>query len=110
MGTVQPTRGMMPMTDRRLIRLLALAAFVAALVPAAATAAPRMLVGFQDDPSFRWRPDRQQVLDQARLANSRIVRTTVYWYGIAPKRPANAANPFDKGYYFADLDELVRNA
>ena len=31
------------------------------------------------------------------------------WAIIAPTRPANAANPFDKAYRFDDLDELVRN-
>ena len=28
---------------------------------------------------------------------------------VAPTRPANAANPFDKAYRFNDLDEFVRN-
>ena len=69
-----------------------------------------MLVGFQDDPSLRWRDDRQGVFDVAEKANAGIVRTTVYWSRIAEKRPANAANPFDPAYHFDDLDEFVRNA
>ena len=69
-----------------------------------------MLVGFQDDPSLRWRDDRQNVFDVAEKANAGIVRTTVYWSRIAEKRPANAANPFDPAYRFDDLDEFVRNA
>src|SRR3954469_523659 len=83
---------------------------VAVLAPAAASAAPRMLIGFQDDPSFRWRADRTTVLDSVAQTHSSIVKTSVYWYGIAPTRPASAANPFDKSYNFADLDEFVRNA
>ena len=49
------------------------------------------------------------MLDQARSTNATIVRTLVTWPNIAPKRPANAADPFDPAYQFDDLDELVRN-
>jgi hypothetical protein len=69
-----------------------------------------MLIGFQDDPSFRWGPDRAQVLTAAAQSSATIVRTTVYWSKVAPTRPKNAANPFDPAYRFSDLDELVRNA
>jgi hypothetical protein len=92
------------------LKILLVAAVVAALAPAAATAAPRMLVGFQDDPTFRWRPDRTTMFDRALQTNARILKTTVYWYAIAPNRPARATDPFDKGYYFEDLDDFVRNA
>jgi hypothetical protein len=92
------------------LKILLVAAVVAALAPAAATAAPRMLVGFQDDPTFRWRPDRTVLLDRAVQANARIVKTTIYWYDVASERPARAANPFDPAYAFDDLDEFVRNA
>ena len=78
--------------------------------PLSASAEARMLVGFQDDPSLRWRDDRQSVFDVAERANAGIVRTTVYWSRIAENRPANAANPFDPAYRFDDLDEFVRNA
>src|SRR3954464_12659777 len=79
-------------------------------LPLSASAEPRMLVGFQDDPSLRWRDDRMSVFDMAEKANAGIVRTTVYWSRIAEKRPGNAANPFDPTYPFDDLDEVVRNA
>ena len=94
----------------RLILLTFACALVSALVPLSASAEPRMLVGFQDDPSLRWRDDRQNVFDVAEKANAGIVRTTVYWSRIAEKRPANAANSFDPAYHFDDLDEFVRNA
>src|SRR5436190_3506205 len=83
---------------------------LASLFPAAASAQPRMLIGFQDDPSLRWRDDRASVFDLAQQAHAGIVRTTVYWSRIAQTRPANGANPFDPAYRFDDLDEFVRNA
>jgi hypothetical protein len=89
--------------------LLALTALVL-LLPAVAGAAPRMYVGFHDDPNFRYEERRTQMLDQAEAANATIVRTLVTWANVAPTRPANATNPFDKAYRFNDIDELVRNS
>src|SRR5499427_7307388 len=83
---------------------------LALAVPAAATSADRMLVGFQDDPSFRWLDTRDTNLTDAAQTGASIVRTTVYWDRIAPTRPAAAANPFDPAYRFDDLDDLVRSA
>jgi hypothetical protein len=95
----------------RLFCLTAACALGAVLYfPLTASAEPRMLVGFQDDPSLRWRDDRQSVFDVAEAANAGIVRTTVYWSRIAERRPVNATNPFDSAYRFDDLDEFVRNA
>jgi hypothetical protein len=83
---------------------------VAVIVASRAAAAPRMLVGFQDDPSYRWRDDRANMLDQAQSLGASILRTTVYWSRIARTRPANPRNPFDPAYRFDDLDEFVRGA
>ena len=96
---------------KRLIRFLLAASAVALLAPAraAGAAAPRMYVGFHDDPNFRYEERRAAMLDQARDANATIVRTLVTWANVAPTRPANATNPFDPAYRFDDLDELVRN-
>ena len=41
----------------RLARIAFVLALFAALVPAGAAAAPHMLIGFQDDPTFRWMPN-----------------------------------------------------
>jgi hypothetical protein len=90
--------------------LVAAACVTAVLVPVSASAQPRMLIGFQDDPSLRWRDDRLAVFDLAQQANAGIVRTTVYWSRVAQTRPSNGANPFDPAYRFDDLDEFVRNA
>jgi hypothetical protein len=96
--------------SNRLARIVVLLVLGLALVPAAATAAPRMWVGFQDDPNFRWNGAQQAALDSAVEANATLVRTTIYWYKAAPTRPTSATNPFDKSYQLGDVDELVRNA
>jgi hypothetical protein len=93
---------------KRIFCLALLAAGLSLPVATAAKAAPHMWVGFQDDASFRWRPDRENNLDAARDAGATIVRAWAYWPQIAPTRPANAANPFDPAYHFDDIDELVR--
>ena len=94
----------------RLTRLVLVCALLTLIAPVSALAADRMWIGFQDDPTFRWREDRANMLDEAVDANAGIVRTTVYWSRIAPRRPSNPANPFDPAYRFDDLDEFVRGA
>jgi Cellulase (glycosyl hydrolase family 5) len=59
---------------------------------------------------LRYGPSRAAELDLVRSNNATIVRTLVNWYQVAPRRPANAADPFDPAYRFDDLDEFVRNA
>jgi hypothetical protein len=101
------------MTKRLRLALIVLglaAAGIAAAFPPAATSADRMLVGFQDDPAFRWLDTRTTNLTSASQTHASIIRTTVYWNRIAPTRPAQATNPFDPAYQFDDLDEFVRNA
>lgn len=98
------------MTIKRTVALACLAIAITAAAPTSALAGIRMYMGFQDDPSLRWKDDRAAVFDQAQQANAGVVRTTVYWSRIAPLRPAQAANPFDASYRFDDLDEFVRNA
>ena len=94
---------------RRLVQFLVAACVVSLLTPALAFGGSRMYVGFHDDPNFRFEENRAAHLDQAKGANATIVRTLVTWASVAPKRPRNAANPFDPAYRFDDLDELVRN-
>ncbi len=94
----------------RFTRLVFVCALLSLAAPISALAADRMWVGFQDDPSFRWRQDRASMLDEAVDTNSGVIRTTVYWSRVAPRRPANASNSFDSAYRWDDLDELVRSA
>ena len=70
----------------------------------------RLLVGFQDDASFRWAPDRATSLDAARDANASVIRTIVTWKDAATSRPANARDSFDPAYHFDDLDDLARSS
>ena len=70
----------------------------------------RLLVGFQDDASFRWAEDRATTLDRARDAQTVVIRTIVAWHSAAPERPANPADPFDPAYKLEDVDDLARNA
>ena len=95
---------------KRATRFFLVSVAAALLVPALASASPRMQIGFHDDPNFRWEQRREAMLDQARDANATIVRTLVTWANVAPTKPARATNSFDRAYRFQDIDELVRNA
>ncbi len=93
-------------TVRLVIALCALAAFTAP----AAMAAERMWVGFHDDPSFRWVPDRGGRIQAASREGATIMRLLVQWNLAAPTRPSSPANPFDPAYKFDDIDEALRSA
>jgi hypothetical protein len=70
----------------------------------------RLLVGFQDDASLRWAPDRAESLDRAREAHTGVIRTIVGWNDVAPERPADPTDPFDPAYGLEDVDDLARSA
>src|SRR5262245_13714767 len=70
----------------------------------------RLLVGLQDDPSFRWDADRAVMLDRARETGASLLRTIVVWRDTAPTRPVNATDPFDRAYQLDDVDDLARSA
>ncbi len=88
---------------------LALLALIALLVaPAAAVqAAPRMPIGFFDDPTFRWSPQRAANLQSVAVSGASVIHTTANWANIAPTKPSNPANGDDPAYRLGDLDELV---
>jgi cellulase (glycosyl hydrolase family 5) len=92
------------------VRAFAVAAVAFAVLATPALGQDRMWVGFHDDPTLRFGSNRQAELDQVRRNNATMVRTLVTWRSIAPTRPANATNSFDRAYRFDDLDEFVRNA
>ena len=56
----------------RLTRLVFVCLLLSLVAPLSALAADRMYVGFQDDPSFRWREDRHAVIDEAGRANASV--------------------------------------
>jgi hypothetical protein len=83
---------------------------IAVITAPAAVAAERMWVGFHDDPSFRWVPDRASRIDSSASEGSTIMRLLVQWNLAAARRPAQASNAFDPAYAFDDIDEAVRAA
>jgi hypothetical protein len=95
---------------QRLARLTALTLLAALAAVPMGAAADRMWIGFHDDPSFRWEPDRTSMLDRAQSANATMFRAVVTWADVAKTKPANAANPFDPAYKLDDVDQLVRDA
>jgi hypothetical protein len=99
-----------PASVARLIGALVFALATLAALPAAPHSARPMLVGFQDDPGFRWSSDRARVIADAARAHATIIRATADWSQIAPVRPKLAVDPFDPAYNFADLDDLTRTA
>jgi Cellulase (glycosyl hydrolase family 5) len=95
---------------RRTIRLVVALCALAALTAPAALAAERMWIGFHDDPSFRWVPDRASRIEASASEGSTIMRLLVQWNLAATRRPTQATNPFDPAYTFDDVDEAVRAA
>ena len=91
-------------------RLILSGLLVAGAAATPAGAADQMWMGFQDDPTLRWRNGRGPAFDRIQQFNASVVRTTVYWARTAPRRPARPADPFDRACRFSDLDEFVRNA
>jgi hypothetical protein len=89
----------------------AFAVLAAALVlPIAASAAPRMPIGFYDDASFRWSSDRLANLAAAANAGATVIHTNANWASIAPTRPSDPSNGDDPAYVISDLDQLVAAA
>ena len=62
-----------------------------------AVAAVRMPVGFYDDPSFRWSAARQENLQAAASAGEHGDPHDRVLAGLAPTRPADAADGTDPG-------------
>ena len=81
-----------------------------ALTAATARAVPRMPIGFEDDPSFRWSGQNAQNLASAHAAHASIVHALVSWAAAAPTKPANPLNGNDPAYHISDIDALVREA
>ena len=92
---------------RRIVRLVVLLSVLAGLAAPASFAGVRMWVGFHDDPSFRWVPDRSDRVRGSAELNASIIRLLVQWNLVAKTRPTTATDPFDPAYEFADIDEAV---
>ena len=95
---------------RRTVRLVIVLSVLAALMAPAAVAAERMWIGFHDDPSFRWVPNRKERVAGAASTNATIMRLLVQWNLVAKTRPSTPTDSFDSAYNFDDVDEAVRAA
>ena len=74
--------------QRALPRFALFVLVVLAAIPAAtARAAQQMPVGFFDDVSFRFSPDRETNLADAAAAGASVIHTTASWSAIAPTKP-----------------------
>lgn len=91
----------------RILRMAVVLSALAALAAPAAFAGERMWVGYHDDPSYRWVPDRMARIERSADDGATIVRLLVQWNLVAPQRPSRPANPFDPVYKFDDIDEAV---
>jgi hypothetical protein len=95
---------------RRVLQAVVVLAALSALAAQAALANERMWVGFHDDPSYRWVPDRLTRIERSANDGATIVRLLVQWNLVAERRPSSPANPLDPAYKFDDVDEAVRAA
>jgi hypothetical protein len=68
----------------------------------------RILVGFYDDEQVYGRT--VWAFRQLRTLRAGIVRVTVNWASVARRRPVSPANPADRAYDWAAVDEIVVQA
>jgi hypothetical protein len=95
----------------RPLRFALLVALSLLAVPAATVkAAPRMPVGFFDDPSFRWSTEAAANMKAASNAHASIIHVLADWSQIAPQKPKNPLDGSDPAYELSDVDALVRTA
>jgi hypothetical protein len=95
---------------RPVLRLVVALSALAAVVAPASSAAERMWIGFHDDPSYRWVPQREPRIERSADDGATIVRLLVQWNLVAAERPSRPTNPFDPAYRFDDIDEALRAA
>jgi hypothetical protein len=100
------------MVSVRPLRLVLLALAALMLLPAVAKAAPKMPIGFYDDPSFRWatKTDIPKNLAAAERAHASLIHVLADWSQIAQAKPKNPLNGDDPAYDLSDLDALVETA
>jgi hypothetical protein len=95
---------------RRIAYLAVLVFVLSAVAASTAPGAERMWVGFHDDPSYRWVPERMPRIQRSADDGATIVRLLVQWNLVAPRQPSAPADPFDPAYKFDDIDEAIRAA
>ena len=98
----------------RVLAIATCAALVVAAVGASTASARGLITGFTDnnifDASAPTSANRQQWLDRATAARSKLIRITVDWRNSVRRKPKTPANPADSAYGFERLDQTVRMA
>ncbi len=95
----------------RVVRVALVAIVVLLALPAASvSAAPRLSVGFFDDPSFRWVASPEPNFATAQRAHASVIHVLADWSQIATRKPAAPLNGDDPAYDLTDLDAVVRTA
>ena len=93
------------------MKLAVLAALAAAavtlLVPAVSSASPYVRYGVQDDAYLSDGPQLESRLATLDRMGAKLVRYTLNWRQIAPKKPRRAANPGDPAYDWANADAVL---
>jgi hypothetical protein len=84
------------------------AATVTLLVPVSASASPYIRFGVQDDAYLAPGPSLQANLGTLERLGAKLVRYTVNWRQIAPKKPKRAVNPADPAYNWAGTDAVLQ--
>jgi hypothetical protein len=91
---------------------VAIAVLATAFVASSAHASRYMRVGIFDDAQTLYGPINQSMIALKEL-HVQELRVTLYWggiYGVAKRRPANAASPTDPAYDWSLYDRVVRYA
>ena len=83
------------------------AAAVILLVPSVASASPYIQYGVQDDAYLSAGPSLDSRLDTLDRMGAKLVRYTVNWRQIAPKRPTKATNPGDPAYDWTNAEAVL---
>jgi len=68
------------------------------------------VVGLQDDTVYKPGQDPAERVAQIADAGAKVMRVDLIWDQVAPTRPANAEDPGDPAYRWAEYDAVVREA
>src|SRR3954452_7320937 len=85
----------------------AAAALLALVAPATSSASPSARFGVQDDAILGAGPSVDSTLDTLDVLGVRLVRFTVDWRRVAPRRPEHPLDPSDPAYDWTSTDRAL---
>src|SRR4051794_36808983 len=93
----------------RLMLFVVLSAVAACVVASAAQPSSRVRYGIQDDAWLQFGPGTlNQRLATFKRLGVPLVRFTIHWNEVAPRRPADPASPRDRAYDWRRPDRILR--